>query len=87
MPKMPVPKTDLNHTSAILRIIAQYIDAMTNGNAMPKKVGFVLLVMPFDGPSGARTNYISNVERKDVLTMLKEVTARFEGQAEAVGHG
>jgi hypothetical protein len=32
-----------------------------------------------------RVNYISNGGRADVVTMLKEITARFEGQAEAKG--
>lgn len=77
--------TNLSATSEILRALASGIDSALNAGAKPKANGFVLLVMPFGGPDGARTNYISNAERKDVLVMLKEVVARFEGQPEQTG--
>ena len=52
-----------------------------------RKVGIVLLVFPFDGHEG-RCNYISNgADRKDVVVLMKEMIARFEGQAEASGRG
>jgi hypothetical protein len=87
MPKMPTPKSKLDETSQMMRAMARSIDDTLNTGAGPKKAGFVLLVMPFDGPPGARTNYISNAEREDVVAMLKEVVARFEVQAEVTGHG
>ena len=40
-----------------------------------------LLVTPFDAQAGARTNYISNGCREDMLAALKEIVARFEGRA------
>lgn len=43
--------------------------------------GIVLLVAPFDAPPDARVNYISNGQRTDIVTMMKEVVARFEGRA------
>jgi hypothetical protein len=76
---------DLAKTNEAMNAIAGAIDNALNGNACPKQVAFVLLVMPFDGPEDARTNYISNARREDVLVMLKEVTARFEGQPEQSG--
>jgi hypothetical protein len=50
-----------------------------------RKIGFILLVFPF-GEAEGRCNYISNgARREDVVTMLKEQIARFEGQAEQSG--
>jgi hypothetical protein len=37
------------------------------------------------GESSGRLNYISNAERDDVMTMLKEQLARWEGQPEMKG--
>jgi len=42
------------------------------------------LFFPFEGREG-RCNYISNAAREDVLTLLKEQVARFEGQPEMKG--
>jgi hypothetical protein len=49
-----------------------------------REIGFVLLVFPFEGREG-RANYISNAKREDVVVMLKEQLARFEGQPEQTG--
>lgn len=71
---------------AIMNETAAALDKIFNGDARggDKKNGFVLLLFPFDGRDG-RCNYISNAERKDVLTLLKEQVARFEGQPEMKG--
>lgn len=65
---------------------AKALDELFNGDKKGKdrKTGFVLLVFPFEGREG-RANYISNAERSDVLTLLKEQLARFEGQPEIMG--
>jgi len=42
-------------------------------------------MFPFDTPEGARTNYISNADRRDIVVALKEIVARFEGQPELKG--
>ena len=62
--------------------LAFSLDRLFNGAATGKdrKTCFVLLVSPFDGPVGQRCNYISNGQREDVVSMMKEVTARFEEQ-------
>lgn len=39
-----------------------------------------LLIAPFNGPEGSRTNYVSNVQRADMIVCMKEVVARFEGR-------
>lgn len=67
-----------DQTKDIMRAIALAVDKTINLES--KRCGFVILVFPFDQPEGARTNYVSNCDRKDMLTALKEVTARFEGR-------
>ena len=67
--------------------IAQALDEMFNGQAKgpARQTGFVLLVFPF-GEKEGRCNYISNgADRKDIVTMMKEQIARFEGQPEMEG--
>jgi hypothetical protein len=47
--------------------------------------GFVLMMFPYGDRSG-RCNYISNgADRADVVTLMKEMIARFEGQPEMGG--
>lgn len=68
--------------------VAAELDQVFNGEARgkDKKVGFVLLTFPYGSHDG-RCNYISNgAERKDIVVMLKEQIARFEGQPELKGH-
>lgn len=77
---------DLKSTSDSMRVMARTIDSFVNGDARGKvserKIGFVLLVFPFNAPFGARTNYVSNADRTDIVTALKEIVARFEGQVD-----
>ena len=50
-----------------------------------RKVGFVLLVFEF-GDEPGRCNFISNgADRRDIVTLFKEMIARFEGQPELGG--
>ncbi len=72
-------------TQEILRAMAKALDTALNGDAHQKDNGFVLLVFPFDGPEGARVNYVSNADRRDMIAVLKEITARLEGQAHTQG--
>lgn len=81
-------------TGSILRELAKTIDTKLNGiDAAPERLskpnsrenGFVLLVFPFGAEEGRRTNYVSNGERRDIVTALKEIVARFEGQPEISG--
>lgn len=70
--------------------IARSLDTAFNGDkrGKDKTTGFILLMFPFDAAvEGARTNYISNADRKDIVVALKEIVARFEGQPEIKGHG
>lgn len=70
-------------TTEFLQNAAKGLDMSLNGStkAADRKNGFVLLVFPFDKPEGARTNYVSNADRADIVTALKEIVARFEGRA------
>jgi hypothetical protein len=73
----------------LMNSIARSLDKAFNGNAKgsDRKVGFVLLVFPFGAEEGKRCNFISNgADRKDIVTLFKEMTARFEGQPEMKGH-
>lgn len=66
--------------------IIETIDELFNGNARgkDKKTGIVLMVFPF-GNEG-RCNYISNgADRRDIITLMKEMIARFEGQPRMSG--
>ena len=65
-----------------MRAVAEVLDTVFNGELRGKdrKVGFTLLVFDFDGPKNARTNYISNADRKDMLLTMKEFIARAEGR-------
>lgn len=67
--------------------IARGLDAILNGDAQgqDRKTGFVLLVFPFGNTDG-RCNYISNgADRRDIVTLMREQIARFEGQPEVGG--
>jgi hypothetical protein len=39
-----------------------------------------LLVAPFNGPPGARVNWVSNGNREDMAVLMKEMLARWEGR-------
>lgn len=74
---------------AKMNAIAQALDQTLNSDTKGGKqeTGFILLVFPFGNVEGARCNFISNgADRRDVVTLMKEMIARFEGQPEASGH-
>ncbi|NTG49007.1 hypothetical protein G6M04_16645 [Agrobacterium rhizogenes] len=75
----------MNGTAKTMKAMAEALDEVLNGSDRPKKNGFVLLVFPFGGPEGQRTNYVSNGNREDILVALKEIVARFEGQPHQSG--
>ena len=72
---------------ADMNALAGALDRTFNGDARgaDRGTGFVLLVFPF-GDTDGRCNFISNgADRKDIVTMFKEMIARFEGQPEMKG--
>lgn len=61
--------------------IARTLDVTLNGpSAKPKRIGFALFVFEFGKVSGGRVNYVSNADRADMLTAVKEWLARAEGR-------
>jgi hypothetical protein len=73
-----------DHYREQMNDLAEFLDGVFNHPGQPKRVAFVLLMTEFDNMEG-RVNYISNGKRADTIVMLKEVTARFEGQPEQKG--
>jgi len=71
--------------------VAKGLDEIFNGQTKgeDRKTGFVLMVFPFNElePGGkGRCNYISNgADRKDIVVLMREMIARFEGQPEITG--
>ena len=71
-----------------MRGVAQALDETFNGDAKgaDRQTGFVLLVFPFGEADGSRCNFISNgADRRDLVVLMKEMIARFEGQPEQKG--
>lgn len=67
-----------------MRAIGQTIDYVFN-RGEERTVGFVLMVFDL-GTADGRCNYISNAVREDIIVLLKEQLARFQGMPEAKGH-
>lgn len=67
----------------VMNMIAQAVDKGLNPFEGKRKIGFVLLTFQF-GIEGS-LNYISNAERTDIVVMMKEILARFEGFPETSG--
>ena len=68
--------------------LARGIDRMFNGDAKmeERETGFVLLVYKFGDVKEGRCNFISNgSDRRHLVTLFKEMIARFEGQPEIKG--
>lgn len=73
---------------ARMTAVARTVDEFFNGDAKgpDRKVGFVLLVFPFEEKGEGRCNFMSNgANRQDIVTLFKEMIARFEGQPETSG--
>lgn len=70
---------------ANMNAIAEALDEVLNGPKLPgvkRRIGFVLLLSEFGKMEGGRVNYISNGERAEMLTMMKEYLARAEGRVQ-----
>jgi len=70
-----------------MNALAAVLDTILNGQkrGADRQTGFVLLVFPF-GEQKGRANFISNgANRQDIVTLFKEMIARFEGQPELKG--
>ena len=68
--------------------LMQAVDEVFNGDAKgpDKKVGVVMLVFPYGDIEG-RCNFVSNgANRQDIVVLMKEMIARFEGQPDLKGN-
>lgn len=63
----------------VMNALASVLDEALNPRRT-RRIGFVLMVFPFNAPG--RCNYISNADRADVVTMLREQLAYFDGMPE-----
>jgi hypothetical protein len=75
-----------NQYAQKMKDLAASLDYIFNGelHGPDRPTGFVLMVFPF-GDTG-RCNYISNgADRKDIVALMREMIARFEGQPEMKG--
>lgn len=66
----------------LMNALAEGLDHVFNGTRKghDRKVAFVLLTARFGDYDNGRVNYISNGERADIVSMMKELIARFEGR-------
>lgn len=64
---------------ALMNAIARSLDDVFNPGDT-RKVAFVVLTAKFGDYEGGRVNYISNGARADIVSMMKETIARFEGR-------
>ena len=79
----PIEPKYIEQMNNVARALDEFFNAGLKGKDRP--TGFVLMVFPFGDHSG-RCNYISNgANRKDVVNLMKEMIARFEGQPELKG--
>jgi len=78
--------SDQEQYRAQTQVLADVLDEHFNGDAKAgnRQTGFVLLVFPFHDREG-RCNYISNANREDVVTLLKEQLAHFSGAPDVSG--
>ncbi len=68
---------------ATMQFIAEALDDVLNPRPGPKKIGFVLLTAPFGPAENGRVNYVANGERADMISMMRELLARFDGAYDA----
>ena len=74
---------------AQMNAVAEALDDLFNpGQRAPNKaIGFVLLTFKYGSHDG-RCNFISNgADRKDIVTLFREMIARFEGSPDTTGRG
>ena len=69
--------------TAIMETLDQFLNDGAKGD--DRKTGIVVMMFPFGDVAG-RCNYMSNgADRRDIVTLMREMIARFEGQPEASG--
>jgi hypothetical protein len=82
----PIEQRYIQQMQTVARVLDEFLNDGKHGK--DRDTGFVLMVYPFDNleKGDSRCNYISNgADRRDVVTLMKEMIARFEGQPEMKG--
>ena len=77
-PPEPVAPLEPQHYE-LLRGLAIMVDNALNPKGASRKVGFAILMFGMNENEG-RMNYISNGERVDMISALKEFIAHLEGR-------
>src|SRR5690349_2274450 len=80
-PQQPNHQGAMRMRAEAYQAIAQGLDEVLNGEQHPKKIGFAVFVFEFGKTSGGQVNYVSNAERKEMITAVREWLARAEGRA------
>lgn len=73
---------------AQMKAMMEALDHTMNGDAKgaDRKVGIVVMMFPFGAAGDGRCNFISNgADRRDMVLLMKEMIARFEGQPAITG--
>ena len=79
----PVDERYREQMIAIMRTLDEFVNGDTKGPA--RETAVVVLMFKF-GDEPGRCNFMSNgVDRRDLVTLFKEMVARFEGQPELSG--
>jgi hypothetical protein len=80
----PIQNDYRDKMNAVMATLDQFMNGEAKGQ--DREVGIVVLMFPF-GANDGRCNFISNgAERQDLVTLFKEMIARFEGQPEMRGN-
>ena len=81
----PIEPAYRDQMKAVMRAIDEFLNGTPEDrNGAPKKTGIVILMFPF-GDGAGRCNYMSNASREDVIVLLKEQLAYFQGMPETRG--
>ena len=87
-----LPTSRMTSTLSVSTVVCMYLSGTLRritGTPPPetwkKRWAFVLLTAEFGVIRDGRVNYISNGEREDMVAMLRELLARFEGQPHQEG--
>ncbi|MCA0032730.1 hypothetical protein [Mesorhizobium sp. B263B2A] len=74
----PIQNDYRDKMNAVMATLDEFMNGDTKG--ADREVGIVVLMFPF-GATDGRCNFISNgAQRQDIVTLFKEMIARFEGQ-------
>ena len=79
----PVEAAYHDKMTAIMQTLDEFLNDGAKGD--DRKTGIVIMMFPFGDTTG-RCNYMSNgADRRDIVTLMREMIARFEGQPEVSG--